>query len=404
MLILLATILGIEASAQTTNPPGQSDLPVTRTIAIASSPNASKADYVANGKNDDRVINQALASLPSTGGRVVLLEGTYNLSATIILFSNVSLMGSDGVTQLVLTNSANTVAITNSEPVTGNQGITIENIRIQGNKAFQSFGSGIYFRRVTASLLSNIEVREAKNSGIDLLSGSNGNTLKNIRVLSNGNNGLVISDSSHNKVSSLLAKGNGDSGLWIVNGEQNVLSDIYIFDNKFSRIEIQASNNSLTCIISANNAHSGVYLTQASGNYLQGLAHLNASAGFALNNSRGNTLQVWAVANGSHGIDLYNSSLNIIVNSIARNNGWTGAGYSGIQISDDGLQASNYNMIISNYAWDDQTPKTQEFGIRIAGVADYTLITGNTLKDNRYGPLNAEKRHNVVLNNTPNIP
>ena len=402
--ILIVALYRVEVSAQTGSTQSQPGLLVTRIIAPVSSPNANKADYVATGKDDDRVINQALSSLPPQGGRVLLLEGTYNLSAAVVLNSNVSLVGIENATQLVLANNANTVAIFNSEPVNGNQNITIENIRILGNKAAQNFGSGIYFRRVSSSLLSNIEVREAKNAGIDLLLGSNENTLKNIRVLSNGNNGLVISDSNNNNISNLLAERNGDSGLWIVNSEQNVLSDVYTFDNKFSGIEIEASNNSLTGIISANNAHSGVYLTQASGNYIQGISHKNTFAGFALNNSRGNTLQIWAVANGRHGIDLYNSSLNLVVNSVSRNNGTSGTGFNGINISDDGLQPSHYNMIVTSYVWDDQTSKTQEFAIKVVGAADYLVIVGNNLQGNKYGPLSAELRHNIILNNTPPIP
>ncbi|MBF8264827.1 MAG: yapH, partial [Dehalococcoidia bacterium] len=328
--ILMVAYYGVEVSAQTNPTQSQPGLVITRTIAPINSPNASKADYVATGKDDDRVINQALTSLPPQGGRVLLLEGLYNLSAAIVLNSNTTLSGAGNNTRLVITNSTNTAAIVNNDPVTGNQRITVENLLIIGNKAVQTSGSGIHFRRVIGSHIINIEVRDAKNSGIDLLSGSNTNILSDIRVFSNEHNGLVISDSYNNRVTGLLARDNGNGGLWIFNGEQNILSEIYTFENKYSGIEIQASNNSLSGVISANNAQGGIYLTYASGNYIQGTAHQNTLSGVALNNSRGNTLQVWAIANGTHGIDLYNSSLNLVVNSVSRNNGFSGVGFNGI--------------------------------------------------------------------------
>ena len=92
------------------------------------------------------------------------------------------------------------------------------------------------------------------------------------------------------------------------------------------------------------------------------------------------------------------------MNSVSRNNGTSGAGYSGIQISDDGVQPSHYNMIITSHLLDDQASKTQEFGIKVVGAADYIVIVGNNLQGNKYGPLSAELRHNIILNNTPPIP
>ncbi|MBI4289612.1 MAG: right-handed parallel beta-helix repeat-containing protein [Chloroflexi bacterium] len=403
---LLAVLTGaFPAHADTAPPAGNPVLPkVARIVAPGGSPASVKADYVAAGKDDDRLINKAIQSLPLEGGQIVLLEGRYNLSGAIILASNVSLEGKGNPPRLYLGDGANTAAIVNSDPFNGNKGLTVSDIRIVGNKTGQLSGSGIHFRRVSDSTLFNVGVTGARNSGIDLLSGSNGNSLRDIHVSDNGDNGLVISDSHNNTVSNVTAEDNGNGGVWIFHGEENALSDIYALRNKYSGVEIQASNNRLTRTISEGNAQGGFYLTRASGNYIQGVAHLNAFSGFGLNTAYGNTLQVWAVANGGYGIDLYNSSLNLIVNSLARNNGTNGRGFDGIHISDDGKEPSDSNMVLSSYAWDDQTLKTQEFGIKIAGAADYTVIMGNTLNGNRFGPISAEPRHNVVQNNVPAIP
>jgi hypothetical protein len=60
----------------------------TATKVVATSQagySTNQVDYLCNGSNDAAQINAAIAALPSTGGRVVLLEGTYNITATLNL-------------------------------------------------------------------------------------------------------------------------------------------------------------------------------------------------------------------------------------------------------------------------------------------------------------------------------
>lgn len=46
---------------------------------------ASQVDYLCTGTNDQTVINQAIQALPSNGGKIVLLDGTYNISGQILI-------------------------------------------------------------------------------------------------------------------------------------------------------------------------------------------------------------------------------------------------------------------------------------------------------------------------------
>ncbi len=67
-------------------------------------------DYLCDGVDDQAEINAAINALPSTGGEVVVLDGTYNLTGGVTLSkSNVTLRGSGAATRLVLSNRANTV-------------------------------------------------------------------------------------------------------------------------------------------------------------------------------------------------------------------------------------------------------------------------------------------------------
>jgi len=61
----------------------------TLVVAASNSLNPERADYQCSGTNDQTVINEAIAALPTTGGRIVLLEGTYTLSDAIV-YNNAS--------------------------------------------------------------------------------------------------------------------------------------------------------------------------------------------------------------------------------------------------------------------------------------------------------------------------
>ncbi len=66
--------------------PGTPTLVVAANDALTSSKN--RADYECDGTDDQAEINSAIAALPSIGGRIVLTEGTFNISSTISLPSS----------------------------------------------------------------------------------------------------------------------------------------------------------------------------------------------------------------------------------------------------------------------------------------------------------------------------
>jgi hypothetical protein len=70
----------------------------TATFIIAASDSSTtakaQADYVCDGTADNVEIQAALTSLASSGGKVLLLEGTYNLAAGITLSAKTELLGS----------------------------------------------------------------------------------------------------------------------------------------------------------------------------------------------------------------------------------------------------------------------------------------------------------------------
>ncbi len=71
----------------------------TIVVAASDSLNKAAANYVCDGVADNVEIQAAIDALPAGGGKVVLLEGNYTISASIVLKSNLSLIGMGHATQ-----------------------------------------------------------------------------------------------------------------------------------------------------------------------------------------------------------------------------------------------------------------------------------------------------------------
>lgn len=56
----------------------------TLVVAASNSLDPARADYRCSGTDDQNTINEAIAALPTAGGRIVLLEGTYTLSGAVV--------------------------------------------------------------------------------------------------------------------------------------------------------------------------------------------------------------------------------------------------------------------------------------------------------------------------------
>ncbi|NUM56882.1 MAG: right-handed parallel beta-helix repeat-containing protein [Candidatus Hydrogenedentes bacterium] len=125
-------------------PPG-----ATCVIAAHDSSDRSKAgaDYVCDGEGDQEEINAAIKSLPEAGGRVLLMEGTFDirrvegqLGGVLIERSNVTLEGQGPSTKLVQApaQETNVVRIIGS----GVGHIVIRNLYVDANRDANPIGEG----------------------------------------------------------------------------------------------------------------------------------------------------------------------------------------------------------------------------------------------------------------------
>jgi len=96
-------------------------------IASKDSRNKEKADYVCDGISDQVEIQRAIDSLPSSGGMIELLEGTFNFSDDVqITKNNVTITGAGRAT-ILKHNPTKWVKLTRNERK-GSKTITVEDI------------------------------------------------------------------------------------------------------------------------------------------------------------------------------------------------------------------------------------------------------------------------------------
>lgn len=188
---------------------------------------SADCDYLCDGTADDVEINAAIQALPSTGGEVVILDGTYNITATIAMNKdNVKLSGNGAATVLkrMWDSSVSEGVIT---VTAANGGCCIESFWIDGNRT---------------TYVSN------NNSGI-YLNNSNNNTVTG-NTCNNNNRGIRLYISDNNTITGNTYN-NNNYGIYLYNISDNAVTGNACYNNT-TGIYLSSSNNNTvtgnTCI------------------------------------------------------------------------------------------------------------------------------------------------------------
>jgi parallel beta-helix repeat protein len=265
-------------------------------VAANDSKDKTSADYVCDGVNDQVEINAAINDLPTFGGRVILLEGNYNISSSIQILKNyVTLEGQGEGTILFLTNNANVRVIQVGNGTTSFEGITIKNLKINGNKANQTTSvDGIYFYgtltyTIKKSSVINCRIENCKRNGITFTSVEDSLVAYN-QLNNNGVDGLEVGGGIRNRVignyisfngtkgidlgdfddviSGNIIYNNGASGIYIEGGDRNTIIGNILRNNTYDGIEIYDGSY---CIIIGNrcfqNSRYGINISSSSASY-----------------------------------------------------------------------------------------------------------------------------------------
>lgn len=297
-------------------------------------------DYLCDGTDDQVEINQAILTLPDGGGEIVILDGSYNITASIAMNkNNVILSGNGTSTKLVrMWDSLTEEGIINITAINGN--CRLEKFYIDGTG-----------------------YTSANNNGINLAN-SNDNTIIDITFNNNNTNGYGVDLNSSNN---------------------NTISN-NIFNNYNCAIHSQDNSNNSNNIITNNVCNSndyGIYLRNNIENTIIGnICNNNSTYGIYLNNNSNNNIITGNMCNNNtYGITVLQSNDNIITNNICDNN------ETGIS-----LAASN-NVATGNIC-------NNNSNIGIITNSNSNTITGNTCNNNNFGiTLNAEY-NNTITGNT----
>lgn len=127
--------------------------PTTITISSSTSKHMLTADYYCSGTNDQTVINNAISALPSTGGKIVLLEGTYNISGQInVNKPNVTICGMGNSTILNCKQGIWGIAATQTNFTVANLKMTFDTYNGNGNSiCIYASGSSCKFENLDLS-------------------------------------------------------------------------------------------------------------------------------------------------------------------------------------------------------------------------------------------------------------
>ena len=171
----------------------------TKIVAASDSLETGRADYICDGISDEDEINAAIGALPSYGGVVYLLEGTYVVDGAITIDkSNVALIGAGAGTVIKIKDGYNADIDVISADTKDH--LLIANLKIDGNKANQTAGAmrGIWFDTVTDSKIVHCWVEDMLGSVGVVLEASSNNTISGNTCQGNGRHGIALYTSSNN--------------------------------------------------------------------------------------------------------------------------------------------------------------------------------------------------------------
>lgn len=192
--------------------------PTTITISSSTSKHMLTADYYCSGTNDQAVTNNAISSLPSTGGKIVLLEGTYNISGQInVNKPNVTICGMGNSTVLNCKQGIWGIAATQTNFTVANLKMTFDTYNGNGNSiCIYASGSRCKFENLDLS-----------NAVYGINCGGGYSIIRNVTATGNRTN--IHLGSGHNVVSDCYSENAQETGVRI-EGEYNIVANCYISD------------------------------------------------------------------------------------------------------------------------------------------------------------------------------
>ncbi len=355
----------------------------TATYVVAASDSVHKyeADYRCDGTNDHVQIQAALDKLPTTGGEVFLLDGTYNVEVTLTMDSFQTLRGTGQNTIVTTTTTALDIITATGGDGSEKVGILIADLRVDGTiGGAVNNDNGIKWTYVDNSQITNVWVNYNKEEGIYLLTSDNNRIIGN-HISLNVWDGIYLDESNNNTI----------TGNVFENGESAGITLYFSFFNTVVGNTVQSQgNNGMWLwyaednIINGNaiqgNASLGIYISEGyrntiTGNIIEGNG-MDGIQSFGCFDSviSSNVIRL----NGDNGINLYWGDNNSIIgNTVIANSQTTDNAKDNILIED-----ADYNLISDNLCRQGSEANQPRYGINIGDDdCDFNRVVDNDLYD-----------------------
>lgn len=172
-------------------------------------------DYFCDGTADEVEINNAIAALPSTGGEIILLDGTYKLAESIVIGkNNVTLRGNGNGTKLVRAyqgyGDVDSLIIM-STPFCAVKDLYIDGLKSTYSQTYNNYGISL---RAENLLVERCVITNCGSEGI-YVDGNYDPTYATIRgnTITNCNSGILLSYSNHGTVTDNVVLSNTFNGI-----------------------------------------------------------------------------------------------------------------------------------------------------------------------------------------------
>ncbi|HIO87618.1 TPA: hypothetical protein EYN47_02270, partial [Candidatus Saccharibacteria bacterium] len=298
-------------------------------------------DYVADGTSDEDEINSALTA--ASGGKVLLLAGTYDVDAQIAVPSNTTLSGVGTGSVITVGNSASGFnIIENSDQVSGNSDITVRDLKIDGNKT-----GG-------ASNIGGIEF-DTVGSGVGTAA-INGFTITNVTIDDVGSDAIEADTSFNSLIENSFIFDIGGEGVDLTASDRITVSGNQFFAVQIDAIFLYGSDNNLI-----------------QNNLIEGVIGPIDHAILLSNGSRYNTIDGNTIINtGGYGVVASGAQYNIISNNSIKDSDLAGVR----------LNASYHNTVTGNSLHNNDAYDSGETAsIEIEGNSDDNVVVGNFIRE-----------------------
>jgi len=349
----------------------------------------------ADGTGDFDNVNDAIDNLTSVGGSIFIKEGTYTISETMVLPSNLSLIGSGFGTILKLKdNYGGTTGygfdIIYSESTSN---IIIRNLQIDGNKSNNGIGAfyGIHLNGVSHAKIEGCYIKDLVNHGLWIYNSTDVSVISNRIETCTGYGIYLRTDSDRGIVIGNKVYQSGEYGIVLDS------CDYCVVDDNYEEGSGQTGANGY-----------GIYV--ASSNRCSVTANKTVddlSVGIALSGNFCSITSNQAYSAGANGILIAGTNNSVGENSVSSSTGSqiyiTAATYCSVygnvavNGSSNGIRLSNVSG--NNTISVNNTNTNASYGIRADLGCDGNIISSNIMKNNTAGSITDLGAGNVVSDN-----